>query len=81
MPKMTVYLPDDLFEIVKQRELPVSELLQAAIRNQLALEEKRAAADRLARAIVREHGEPSARDLAWADALVGRGGKRARRAG
>ncbi len=81
MPRMTVYLPDDLFEVVKDRGLPVSELLQAAIRRELALEEKRALADRLAREVEREHGRPSARDVAWAEALVGRVKKRARRTG
>lgn len=75
MPKMTVYLPDDLFEAVKERDLPVSELLQEAIRHELVIEAKCAAADRLARELVREYGEPSARDVAWAEQLMTKGKK------
>jgi post-segregation antitoxin (ccd killing protein) len=86
MPKMTVYLPEDLYELVKERGMPVSELLQDAIRREVELEEKRAAADELVRELVREHGEPSARDVAWAEGLVNKGTvdkrtRRARRAG
>jgi hypothetical protein len=32
MPRMQVYLPDDLYELVKTRGLPASELLQKAVR-------------------------------------------------
>jgi len=68
---MTVYLPDELYRAVKELELPASELLQDAVRRELDLEAKRAAADRLAEELVEEHGEPSARDVAWAEALLG----------
>ena len=78
MPRMTVYLPDDLYELVKERGMPVSELLQAAIRREVELEAKRAAADELVRELALEHGEPSAADVAGAEAL---GNRSARRAG
>ena len=35
MPRMQVYLPDDLYEEVKARNLPASELLQEAVRSEL----------------------------------------------
>jgi post-segregation antitoxin (ccd killing protein) len=79
MPKMTVYLPDDLFAIVKERDLPVSELLQDAIRREMILEAKGEAADRLASELIEEYGEPSARDVAWAQSLVRRGKKPSKR--
>jgi len=78
---MTIYLPDDVYAVVKRRKLPVSEILQASIRRELEIEEKRAAADRLVRDLVREYGDPSPRDLAWAHALLDRSTKRVRRAG
>ncbi len=35
MPRMQVYLPDDLYAEVKARALPASELLQAAVRAEI----------------------------------------------
>ena len=32
MPRMQVYLPDDLYKLVKKKRLPASELLQDAVR-------------------------------------------------
>jgi len=81
MPKMTVYLPDELYELAKDRGLPVSELLQQAIRREIDLQQKRAAADRLVEDLVEEHGEPSARDVSWAETLVHGHGTKARRTG
>ncbi len=72
---MTVYLPDDLYAMVKDRGWPVSELLQGAIRRELELQEKRAAADQLVSELVEEHGEPSTSDTSWAEGLLqGRSG-------
>jgi hypothetical protein len=34
MPRMQVYLPADLYELVKKRGLPASELLQEAVRTE-----------------------------------------------
>lgn len=75
-----MYLPDDLHAVVKRRKLPVSELLQDAIRRGLELEEKRAAADKLVKDLIREHGEPSPRDMQWARALLRAEAKPKRRA-
>jgi hypothetical protein len=35
MPRMQVYLPADLYDLVKKRQLPASELLQKAVRAEL----------------------------------------------
>ena len=32
MPRLHVHLPDDLYQIVKERQLPASKLLQEAVR-------------------------------------------------
>jgi post-segregation antitoxin (ccd killing protein) len=72
MPRLQVYLPDDLYEQLKARELPASELLQEAVRAEL---ERRAALDatdeyltELAAAV----GEPSTRQQSRADAIARR---------
>ena len=72
MPRLHVYLPDDLYQIVKERQLPASRLLQEAVRaerhRQAVLEET----DRYIAEIIQEVGEPSAEDWAQAEALVRR---------
>ena len=35
MPRLQVYLPDDLYDELKRRDLPASELLQVAVRAEL----------------------------------------------
>lgn len=80
---MQVYLPDDLYEEIKSRNLPASELLQDAVRaevHRLALVE---AARRYVDDLVAEVGEPTARERAKARALVDqlRGRTSGRRAG
>ncbi len=35
MPRLQVYLPDDLYEELKRRALPASELLQIAVRAEI----------------------------------------------
>lgn len=35
MPRLQVYLPDDLYRALKARALPASELLQRAVRDEL----------------------------------------------
>ena len=69
MPRMQVYLPDDLYRIVKDRDMPASELLQDAVRaeiRRLALLEE---TDRYLEDLVEKVGEPSAEALARAEAL------------
>src|SRR5205823_2324339 len=46
MPRMQVYLPDDLYEAVKDRRLPASELLQDAVRAEVRRRELVAASHR-----------------------------------
>ncbi|MGH3754013.1 MAG: hypothetical protein ACRDRP_15210 [Pseudonocardiaceae bacterium] len=70
MPRMQVYLPDELHRQVKQEELPVSEILQEALREELARREKLAAIDEYLQELVAEVGEPTAEDYARAERLA-----------
>jgi hypothetical protein len=76
---MQLYLPDDLYALVKARGLPASELLQKAVRAELRrldlLEEN---ARYLAELEV-EVGEPTRADRARAKTVAERIAKRARR--
>jgi post-segregation antitoxin (ccd killing protein) len=70
MPRMQVYLPDDLYRAVKERKLPASELLQAAVRNELERQRILDETDRYLAELKDEIGEPSDADRAWAAELV-----------
>jgi post-segregation antitoxin (ccd killing protein) len=72
MPRMQVYLPEDLYREVKRRRLPVSELLQQAVRTELDRERKREELDRYLEALIAEVGEPGPEAVAEADAMVER---------
>jgi len=72
MPRMQVYLPDDLYEAVKERRLPASELLQDAVRAEVRRRELVAASHRYTAALASEVGRPAARLRARAEALVRR---------
>ena len=72
MPRLQVYLPEDLYAALKAEELPASELLQQAVRAELAHRELLAETDRYLEELVAEVGEPTPSDLAAADALVAR---------
>lgn len=67
---MQVYLPDDLYEAVKQRHLPASELLQEAVRAELRRHELISEADRYIEELRREVGDPSPEIAAGADGLA-----------
>ena len=72
MPRVQVYLPDDLHDELKKRGLPASELLQIALRAEL---ERQDALDETARyleELVAEVGEPSTRQQSRADAIARR---------
>jgi post-segregation antitoxin (ccd killing protein) len=56
---MQVYLPDDLYKLVKSRGLPASELLQKAVRTELRRQELLAEADRYVADLVAEVGQPT----------------------
>ena len=72
MPRVQVYLPDDLHDELKKRGLPASELLQIALRAEL---ERQDALDETARyleELAAEVGEPSTRQQSRADAIARR---------
>ena len=69
MPRMQVYLPDDLYRAVKERELPASELLQEAVRSELRRQALLEETDRYVAELIDEVGEPSQQALARAAAL------------
>ncbi|MHB1975262.1 MAG: hypothetical protein ACYCR4_13430 [Acidimicrobiales bacterium] len=70
MPRMQVYLPDDLYRAVKDRGLPASDLLrravQAELRRQTLLEETARYVDEL----VAEVGTPDDAATAKAEAVA-----------
>lgn len=72
MPRMQIYLPDELYEQVKARGLPASELLQEAVRAELHRQELLEHTDAYLAELVAEVGEPSPRELARAEAIARR---------
>jgi hypothetical protein len=72
MPRMQVYLPDDLYQQVKERSLPASELLQEAVRAEVRRQELLEHTDTYLADLVAEVGEPSATELARAGAIARR---------
>ena len=77
MPRLQVYLPDELYRAVKERQLPASELLQGAVRAELRRQELLEETDRYLAELVGEVGEPSPASVARAERLAQRvrGGK------
>jgi post-segregation antitoxin (ccd killing protein) len=55
---MQLYLPDDLYQLVKQRALPASELLQKAVRAELRRQDLLAETDRYVADLLEEVGPP-----------------------
>ncbi|MGH8986624.1 MAG: hypothetical protein ACRDY6_22535 [Acidimicrobiia bacterium] len=72
MPRLQVYLPDDLYEELKRRDLPASELLQEAVRAELERRAALDATDDYLDALADEVGEPTPRQQSRADAIVRR---------
>ena len=72
MPRMQVYLPEELYRAVKDRHLPASELLQEAIRAELRRQELDDAGAAYLEELIAEVGHPSAQDLARAEAITAR---------
>jgi post-segregation antitoxin (ccd killing protein) len=70
MPRLQVYLPDDLYKQLKSRGLPASELLQTAVRAELERQLALEATNEYVEALVAEVGEPTAEEVARADAIV-----------
>jgi hypothetical protein len=79
MPRMQVYLPDELYDLVKTRRLPASELLQRAVRAELRRLDLLEEGDRYLSDLVSQVGEPRAAERARARAVAGRIARRARR--
>lgn len=79
---MQVYLPDDLYKLVKARGLPASELLQKAVRAELRRLELLDETDRYVADLIAEVGPPTAEQRKHATAVARRLARRpARQAG
>lgn len=72
MPRLQVYLPDDLFDELKRRDLPASELLQVAVRAEIERCRALEATDDYLAEMADALGEPSARQQARAEAIARR---------
>jgi post-segregation antitoxin (ccd killing protein) len=72
MPRLQVYLPDALYDELKNRDLPASELLQVAVRAEIERQDALDATDRYLEELAVEVGEPSPRDRARAKRIVQR---------
>jgi len=76
---MQVYLPDDLYNLVKARGLPASELLQKAVRAELRRLDLLAESDQYLADLEAAVGEPTPAERARAKAVAERIAKRTRR--
>ena len=72
MPRMQVYLPDDLYDLVKARGLPASELLQKAVRAEVRRLDLLAETDRYVAKLIKDVGTPSAKERERAAAVARR---------
>ncbi|MDE0374790.1 MAG: hypothetical protein OXK16_02355 [bacterium] len=79
MPRIQVYLPDDLYREVKDRGFSPSKLLQEAVRVELRRQQLLGETDSYLAEVLSEVGEPDAEDYAWAQTLAGRIARRAQR--
>jgi hypothetical protein len=79
MPRMQVYLPTDLYAIVKERRLSASELLQEAVRTEVRRRKLESASRRYTTELAAEVGPPAPRERARAAALAQRIASRANR--
>jgi hypothetical protein len=76
---MQVYLPDELYKLVKKGRLRASELLQDAVRAEVRRRQLLKETDGYLAALTAEVGEPSVRQRARAKALANKVGQRVRR--
>jgi len=76
---MQVYLPDDLYRLVKKRRLPASELLQSAVRAEVRRRDLLSETDRFTAALIADVGEPEAAERSRAKTLAQRIAKRTTR--
>jgi hypothetical protein len=67
---MQVYLPEELYALVKKRRLPASELLQDAVRAEVRRRQLLAEGDKYIAELTAEVGAPTARQRAAATTVV-----------
>ena len=72
MPRLQVYLPDELYDALKARSLPASELLQDAVRTELRRRDLEEKTDAYVADLIAEVGEPTSKELAKAAAIASR---------
>jgi hypothetical protein len=72
MPRIQVYLPDELHRELKRSGLSPSELLQDALRTELRRREQIRRHDQYLRELEEEVGEPTRADKVRAEAIVRR---------
>lgn len=72
MPRVQVYLPDDLYDQLKERGLPASELLQEAVRAELRRQALLDETDTYLADLTSEVGEPTPNEIARAEAIARR---------
>lgn len=70
MPRMQVYLPEDLYRVVKARHLPASELLQNAVRTEVRRRKLLAETEKYIDDLAVEVGQPTARQRDRAKGIV-----------
>jgi hypothetical protein len=79
---MQVYLPADLYEAIKERRLPASELLQNAVRSEVRRRELEAASRKYTADLAADVGKPSPKQRARAAGVARRiAGRLQRKAG
>lgn len=72
MPRVQVYLPDDLHAELKRRGLPASELLQVALRAEVERQDALAETERYLAELEEEVGVPGARLRTQGEAVARR---------
>jgi post-segregation antitoxin (ccd killing protein) len=72
MPRLQVYLPDELYDELKRRDLPASELLQVAVRAEVERRQALDATEQYVAELAVEVGEPTTQQRARAEAIVRR---------
>ena len=72
MPRMQIYLPDDLYDAVKEGGLPASELLQQAVRTELHRRELVARSEQYTADLAKRIGRPTSRQRMKAAAIAQR---------
>lgn len=72
MPRVHVYLPDDLYTLMKEHQLPAFKLLQEAVRSEIRRRQLVAVNEAYTEELVKRIGEPTARQRTRAEALAKR---------